>query len=336
MTTSEPDERAIGALRDVLPRGADVQIASSAAGSRADVLVGGRPIEIKWVGEGSLGGVRRRLASWAIIPDVVVGRQLSPGARELLSDAGIGWIDESGAAEIALGSILISRTGRPPERVKKPRGWTASVLAVAEALLCGTRGTVADMETATGLSTGTCTNALRTLTDLGLVESAAARGRGSARHVADQRALLDSYSVAATALRPTIELQVGVTWRDPVDGLVALRRRWASEVSRWVATGPVAASVLAPFLGTVGRADVYVDTATVLGLEAAAAAIDLKPIEGGRLTLRPYPTVVVDRLAETVDGLRVAPWPRVYTDLLTAGVRGEEAAEHLWEVAGAR
>jgi hypothetical protein len=60
------------------------------------------------------------------------------------------------------------------------------------------------------------------------------------------------------------------------------------------------------------------------------------PIEGGRLTLRPFPTVAVRRLAETIDGLRVAPWPRVYVDLLSAGVRGEEAAEHLREVIHAR
>jgi hypothetical protein len=38
------------------------------------------------------------------------------------------------------------------------------------------------------------------------------------------------------------------------------------------------------------------------------------------------------RLAKEMEGLRVAPWPRVYADLLSLGVRGEEAAEHLREV----
>ena len=37
------------------------------------------------------------------------------------------------------------------------------------------------------------------------------------------------------------------------------------------------------------------------------------------------------RLATTVDGLMVAPWPRVFADVRTVGIRGEEAAEHLRE-----
>jgi len=42
-------------------------------------------------------------------------------------------------------------------------------------------------------------------------------------------------------------------------------------------------------------------------------------------------TVTGRRLATRVDGLMVAPWPRVFADVRTVGVRGEEAAEHLRE-----
>lgn len=326
----ETNRRAMETLIAVLPRAARARRAPLDSG--ADLVVGGQLLDVKWVGEGSLGDVRRVLASRRTRPDIVVGRLLSPGARQALSNAGIGWVDETGASEIAVGSIIVSRTGRPPEKVEKPARWAPAVLAVAEGLLCGTRGTVADTEEATGLSTGSCTNALRVLTDLGLLEAGAGRGRGSARQVADRRALLTAYASAAAALRPTINLQVGVTWRDPVAGLVDISRQWERRNLAWAATGAAAASVIAPHLGTVTTVEVYVGTSTIVGLEAAAAAAGLKPIEGGRLTLRPLPTVAVDRLAETIDGLRVAPWPRVYVDLLAAGVRGEDAAEHLWEV----
>ena len=83
-------------------------------------------------------------------------------------------------------------------------------------------------------------------------------------------------------------------------------------------------------------AEVYVSVDSIVGLEAAAAAAGLKPVEGGRLTLRPFPTASVSRLATKVDGLKVAPWPRVYVDLQHAGVRGEDAAEHLKEVVDER
>lgn len=95
-------------------------------------------------------------------------------------------------------------------------------------------------------------------------------------------------------------------------------------------SGPLAGEFLAPYLTSVSVADVSVSADTILGLEAAA--VGLKRIEGGRLVLRSFPTVAVNRLATDVDGLRVVPWPRVYVDLLHAAVRGEDAAEHLREV----
>ena len=191
-------------------------------------------------------------------------------------------------------------------------------------------------ETATGLSAGSCTNALRLLTDLGLLDAQVERGRDSARHIVDEGVLLDAYTTAVESLPAPLRLQVGVSWRDPVAALVETGNKWNTRRVEWAATGAVAASVIAPYLTTVTSAEVYVDASTIVGLEAVAADAGLRPIEGGRLTLRPFPTVAVRRLAEEVDGLRVAPWPRVYADLRAAGVRGEEAAQHLREVIRAR
>lgn len=322
--------RAVVTVLDVLPRSAKVRVPERDAG--AAVVVGDMSLDITWAGEGSLGDVRPIIAGHRGRPDIVVARRLSPGAREALSAAGIGWVDETGAAEIALGSIIVSRAGRPPEPVERSNRWTPSVIAVAEALLCGTKPTVSATVDATGLSTGSCTNALRTLTDLDLLEADVERGRGSARRMVDPDQFLDAYAVAAEAAPASVSLQVGVTWRDPVAGLVATGRKWDEANVAWASTGVAAASVLAPYLTTVTAAEVYVDAATIVGLEAVAADADLRPIEGGRLTLRPFPTVAVRRLAETVEGLRVAPWPRVFVDLRASGVRGEEAAEHLREM----
>lgn len=77
---------------------------------------------------------------------------------------------------------------------------------------------------------------------------------------------------------------------------------------------------------------VYLLADTVPKLEAAAAQVGLRSIEGGRLSLAPFPTTTTLTLSTIVDGLQVAPWPRVFADLQKSGVRGEEAAEHLRQV----
>jgi hypothetical protein len=325
--------RAERAFLDVLPAAVRPLVVTEA--DAPAVVVAGQRVGLTWVGEGNLGEVRRALAA-APHPDVVVGRRLSPGAREALAQAGVSWADETGAAEVALGTIVVSRTGRTVPAGPRPARWAPATLAVAEGLLCGVPATVAATQAATGLSSGSCTTALRTLTDLGLLEADAARGRAAGRRVVDPGALLAAYADAADALRPPERLAIGVTWRDPVAGLAELGRSWTSAGIEWCATGAVAAAILAPHLTQVGAAEVYVDAHTLAGLEAVAAEARLKPIEGGRLTLRPLPTLGVRRLAIEEGGLRLAPWPRVYTDLRTIGVRGEEAAEHLLEVVHAR
>ncbi len=333
MTTvreGDPRRRAEDAVRAVLPRAAKIRVGDVDAG--VGIVVNDHPFVITWIGDGRLADAKRVVSTRRGRPDIAVARHMSPGAREALAGAGIGWVDETGAAEIAAGTIVISRPGRPPKPTGPPKRWTPSVIAVAEALLCGTKATVAATEDATGLSNGSCTTALRVLTDFGLLEADAGRGRDSARRVADQGRLLDAYSSAVEASPPSISLQIGVTWRDTIDGVMQTGAKWDKAKVGWATSGAVAATVLAPLLTTVNAADVYVDAETILGLEAAAASVGLRPIEGGRLTLRPFPSVTVRRLATRVDGLMVAPWPRVFADVRTIGVRGEEAAEHLREV----
>lgn len=326
--------RPIRALLDVLPRTASVDIPRD--DPRADVIVGGQKLDVKWVGEGSLGAVVSLLRSAEHKPDIVVARQLSPGAKDALSEAGVGWVDETGAAEVAVGTIIVSRSGTRVPRDDRTKRWTPVVLGVAEALLCGVDATGVAVQQATGLSSGSCTNALRFLAGLGLLESNAARGRDSARRVRDVDSLLDTYASAARRHPASAQLQIGVTWRDLVAGLSEMGSRWTEAGVSWAATGVAAASVLAPLLTNVASVEVYVDTETMAGLEAAAAAADLRPIEGGRLTLLPFPTVVTRRLAAATDDIVLAPWPRVFVDLQRTGVRGEEAAEHLREIVSER
>ncbi len=88
--------RAEQALLAVLPRSVDVR--TGAADDGVDVIVNGRPLQVKWAGEGRLSDVRRVLAQHVSRPDIVVARVLSQGARAELAQAGVGWVDETGAS----------------------------------------------------------------------------------------------------------------------------------------------------------------------------------------------------------------------------------------------
>lgn len=333
-TMQRASARAVEALRAVLPPSTEVHSVDERAGIVA-VKVAGRRLRLGWAGEGWTGDVRP-LVQGPTPVDVVAARRLSPGARTLLDAAGVGWVDELGNAEISIGTLLISRTGRAESTPVRPPRWTPGFVSVAEAILCGIDATVTATAHATGLSTGTCTNALRTLTDLGLLATDAERGRSAGRRVSDPDALLAAFADAATALSPSDQVAVGVTWRDPVKGLIDLAPRLASRNIGWAATGAVAAAVMAPLLTNVGTAVVYVDAATIAALEMVARSVDLKPIEGGRLVLRPAPIGWTTRSRKLIDGIYVAPWPRVYVDLRSTGVRGEEAADHLVGVSRGR
>ncbi len=323
-------ERMENAIRAVLPAGTPVDV-DVLDDHRIGVDVGSERFIAKWIGEGWLRDARAGLDDRDGDPDVFVARRISPGARSVATDARVGWIDEAGAAEITLSGLVVSRTGHKDPKVDRAPRWTASVIGTAEALLLGTRPTVADVKDSTGLSTGSATNALAVLTKLGLLHAGAARGRGSARELKDRDRLLEEYADAAITRTPRLSLRAGSAERDLVDELTSLGRRLDSDRVAWAATGAAAASVLGPYLSEVSHLDVFVDASTPATLHSIATQADLRPIEGGRIVLRPFPTPATRRLCLMASGMRVAPWPRVYADLRNAGVRGEEAAEQLRE-----
>lgn len=337
VATSDLSRRVEAALQAVIPDSIELELRTG-PDPRAhgfETTISGRPLRVEWLSYAWLSAVERILER-PDPPDIIVGQRVSPASREALAQAGIGWVETSGDAEIATDFLVVSRTGgRRPAR-EGNGGWTASVIGVAEAVLAGVKPTVSATHEATGLSVGACTKALRVLTETHHLEARASRGPQSGRVMTDRDALLDAYVAAVHGMESPGSLSVGVTWRDPVNGLVELGARWDEAGVPWVATGLVAAAVVAPLVTSVGTAEVHVVGSTVAELEAAASAVGLRPIEGGRLVLSPLPTQTTLALSTVVDGLRVAPWPRLVADLRRSGVRGEEAAEHVLEVVGDR
>ncbi|ORA83838.1 hypothetical protein K3U93_23750 [Mycobacterium malmoense] len=270
-------------------------------------------------------------------PDILVAPSMSPGARKAARDAGVGWVDESGAAFIhhrnpsTRTTIWIETEGTPPVPRDSRVGWRPATLAVCEALLADVAvPTVSSVVQATGISMGSAAEALKFLEKEGHLARAEARGPGSARRIVDRDELLDAYAIAAERLRSPIALRVGVLWRHPVVDAIDFGQTMAKNHISWAATGALSARVLAPVQTEISPMEVYVPGRAPSDLRHAAYAAGLREIDGGRLLLRPFPTPAGDKLTKgNADGFRSMLWPRVYADLRTTGVRGEDAAEHL-------
>lgn len=326
-------ERVAKGVAAVLPP--RVLVSYDAADESGDLLIRilEQRLRVRWLERGSESLLHARLNDGPR-PDLLMAARMSPAAQRAATNVGIGWLDETGAAEFAFGTVVVSRTSvSVPQSAQPVKGWTAATLGITEALLVGVPATVRAIQEATGASPSTVGLALSFLTHASLLTSRAARGRNSGRSIADPSRLLGAYADAVTNARNTPGLQAGVLWRDPLEGLLQIGRRWDDAQLAWAATGALSAAVLAPLQTQVAPMVVYVDAVGLARLAAAADTAGLKVLEGGRLQLRPFPSPITRSLSgEVSPELRSVPWPRAYADLRNTGVRGEEAAEHLREV----
>jgi hypothetical protein len=324
-------DRAVRAFEAVLPPGTQVKVTAS-EGRDASVSVAGRRLRLRWLPV----GWPRQLAQALQVrprPDIVAAHQLSPGARALADRERVGWVDESGAANISAGTILIFRTGSPVVPLDSKSGWRPSALAVCEAVLAGCSPVVSAVTAETGLSVSSVAVALKFLAAQGFLTSDADRGPQSGRHVSDRDGLLDAYAAAAERLRSPISVRAGVLWRDPLASVAKVGRSWEEAGIGWAVTSALSAAVWAPVMTEVTPMEVYVAGKTPGDLRRALFAAGLEEMEGGgRLQLRPFPTPAGPRITRDIGpGLRSVLWPRAYADLRTAGVRGEDAADNLRE-----
>ncbi|MEZ4742676.1 MAG: hypothetical protein R3B45_09545 [Bdellovibrionota bacterium] len=230
------------AIRSVLPPSAHVETIR-VEDDQVLLVIGTQEIKASWADSGWLKQVRKAIGRKPK-PDIVIARKISPGSKEELKKNNIGWVDETGDASIAIGSIIVSKSGIPINEIQSEASWTKSTLAVAETILCTKETRVEEIQRLTGLSRGSCTKALQTLTGMQLLTASTKRGPQSTRSVRDTEQLLTAYADAATLLSPKEKISLGVTWKDPTSGLQKIGEKWDRKGIEWFATGAVAASVL--------------------------------------------------------------------------------------------
>ncbi len=291
-------------------------------------------------GEGYPQDVRAALHQLPLEQDeipVLAARRMSPGARALLDEKGLCWADEAGNIRLDIGPlvVVIDSPGAPraPSHGDTVR-WSDASGAIAELVLDrATRAphdlldTVSNIAAQVGVSPPIVSRTLRRFDATGWTErSGPNRGPQVARRLIDPGSVLSSWATwHTTRQQPAIFAHALVADLEPWLG--DLRDAWPP--GSWALTGEAAAQLRAPYLSSVARIEIYLDPETYdTALDELLDRAALEPVpDGGRIQVRradPYLLGLVT--TDDAGDLPLVPDVRLYGDLLTAGVRGEEAA----------
>lgn len=319
-------------LKALMPPGARLVITANSKQPQDLILsVAGQKLRARFIKHANLAAVHAAVSQMPK-PQVLLLSQATPAIRQFLTRSSIGWVDRTGSAQIAEGSLLISRDSAKVLRPDRSARWTRSMLGVAEAMLTGTPGTVSAVSAATGLAASSTATALTLLSRMHLLTADAVRGRNAGRRIVKRSEFLSAYADATTTRPNLFELRIGALWQDPTKALGEAGETWTRAGIAWAATGSIAAAILAPISTQISPLQIYLDASSPAMMAAALASVGLQPLEGGRLVVAPFPSESTRRLVSANSPVPVVPWPRVYADLQDAGVRGEDAAEHLRQV----
>lgn len=278
-------------------------------------------------------------------PDVavVVARRMSPGARRMLDDARLCWADEEGNVRIVAGPVVVvldvpART-IPRDDDTTDMRWAESTGAVAELLLGraardttpGPLDGVTAIAATLDVSAPLVSRALQRFDAAGWTQrSGPERGPHVVRRLVEPGAMLSSWAAWRGSLR-TGTTSAHALIPDLDAWLAGLRGVWPSGC--WAVTGEAAAQIRAPYLSRVSQVALYLDpTLYDQDLEGLMRRASLTPVpDGGRVRLlradRYLPSLIAD--GEHGTEVPLVPDIRLYADLLTSGVRGDEAASEL-------
>ena len=259
----------------------------------------------------------------------------SSGAIELMEEARVNWADELGNAHIRAPGLLIFRQGVEPIRARPAFAWSASAIAVAEALLArqeeaGFRtGELADL---VGWSPAQVSQILQAFDANGwTVKYGPQRGPRARRELHDFDGLLGAWSGALTSIEQETRL-AHRTMRKPLSLLADELGPALDENVRWAVGGWAAARELAPIVDGVPSLQIYVHKDDFdRPLTRAMRTVGLDDVsEGGKVSFHPADPSVLALSSPARIG-RLVSAPRVYVDLIRIGGRGEDAAGHLRE-----
>lgn len=262
---------------------------------------------------------------------VLVAETISPGARQLLRDEHVGYFDSSGSLFIA-GRGLYVRIDRPASR-KQARslnnpfvGRRAQVLHAVWLFGRDWFGVHQIAERA-GVSPAT---ASETLIGIERREWVEVRGAGPSkeRRLVNPRALLDAWSSYQTSVKPKPIRHFYVRSTTPPDLQRRIDHACETYGVPYEFADITAGQIHTPYLSSLSQ--VFCRIPARGDMQAMLASIDARPVrEGWNLGVHEIPSDSELRFRERIDDFWVADPLQTYLDLLQAGGRAKELAQHL-------
>lgn len=264
------------------------------------------------------------------LPLLLVAGETTAGAREVLGDAGIAYVDGLGNARMELPGLILRLTGtRKPSPTRAPSKLSGKSGLVAQTLLLDHDRDwhVKDVVETVDASAGLVHRVMARLEKAGLL-AATGTGPKRTRRVTNPSALLDLWDEEQTDIPVrTLAYFLSQTPRQLIEALGGMLENSGIDHAF---TGAAGASVVAPFVTSVPVAEIWVDAAT-----PEAALID--PPAMTRVEEGPNVIYLQERdnaplaFRTNVDGIWVTNRFRLYHDLRQDPRRGASQADHLRE-----
>lgn len=322
--------------------------ARSASGydARIDLWVAGRPLsllieakkalyprdvrQVLW----QLKAYRNRLReSGGASPSVslLLAEAISPGAKELLREEGVGYFDSGGSLFLPAEAVYVYVDKPPPKTLSRTirslfSGKRAQVIHALLVLHDQWHG-VKRLAQQAKVSSASVS---QVLTELERFDWLEARGQGPAkeRHVRDPRALLDTWVKQLPSLRLPAMRRYYVPSVHSEGLIEKLGHVFAARDADYAITHEAAAQRYAPFLSNISQVRCRLLTGSAA--DRAIGDLDARPVsEGANLAIVEAKSSGELLFREQMNEIWLASPIQIYLDLMRSEGRAKEMAEHL-------
>ncbi len=313
---------------------------------RVDMWVAGRPLTLLIEAKKALYPRDVRQALWQLKayrnrlgesagarPSVslLLAEAISPGAKELLREEGVGYFDSGGSLFLPAEAVYVYVDKPPPKTLSKTirslfsgrRAQVVHALLVLHDQWHGVKRLAQQAKVSPA-------SVSQVLTELERFDWLEVRGQGPAkeRHVRDPRALLDAWVKQLPSLRPPAMRRYYVPSVRSEALLEKLGRVFAARDVDYAITHEAAAQRYAPFLSNISQ--VRCRLLPGPAADRAVGDLDARPVgEGANLAIVEAKSPGELLFRERMDEIWLASTIQVYLDLMRSEGRAKEMAEHL-------